>query len=157
MSSQKPYLSKANKISDRYQLIKTRGFPGGSLVKNLPANAGDLGSIPGLRRCPGEGNSNPLQYSCLGNPMDRGSLAGYSPWGHKEYNTTQRQNNNRGPNKANDWGEDLSSQKEELTSLLPRPQSQVKTDFFLNYTQLFCFVFYTYTQISGTVPCKVFI
>ena len=49
------------------------GFPGGSVVKNLPANAGDEGSIPGLRRSPGEGNGNPLQYSCLGNPMDRGT------------------------------------------------------------------------------------
>ena len=44
------------------------GFPGGSVVKNLPAHAGDVGLIPGLRRFPGEGNSNPLQYSCLGNP-----------------------------------------------------------------------------------------
>ena len=43
---------------------------GGSLVKNPPADAGDVGSIPGLGRCPGEGNGNPLQYSCLGNPMD---------------------------------------------------------------------------------------
>ena len=38
-------------------------FPGGSLVKNLPAHAGDANSIPGSRRCPGEGNGNPLQYS----------------------------------------------------------------------------------------------
>ena len=42
------------------------------MVKNLPANAGDLGSIPGSGRYPGEGNSNPLQYSCLENPIDRG-------------------------------------------------------------------------------------
>ena len=48
-------------------------FPGGSLVKNLPANAGDVGLIPGLRRCPGGGNGNPLQYSCLGSAMDRGA------------------------------------------------------------------------------------
>ena len=41
------------------------------MVKNLPANAGDLGSIPGSGRYPGEGNSNPLQYPFLGNPMDR--------------------------------------------------------------------------------------
>ena len=47
------------------------GFPGGSVVTNLPANAGDVSSIPGLGRSPGEGNGNPLQYSCLGNPMDR--------------------------------------------------------------------------------------
>ena len=45
------------------------GFPGGSEVKNPPANAGDMGSILGLRY-PGEGNANLLQYSCLGNPMD---------------------------------------------------------------------------------------
>ena len=49
------------------------GFPGGSVVKNLPANAGDVGSIPGSGRSTGEGNSNPLQYSCPGNPKDRGA------------------------------------------------------------------------------------
>ena len=46
------------------------------MIKNLPANAGDTGvagSIPGLRRSPGGGNGNPLQYSCLGNPVDRGA------------------------------------------------------------------------------------
>ena len=42
-------------------------------VKNPPANAGDLGSSPGSGRSPGGGNGNPLQYSCLGNPMDRGA------------------------------------------------------------------------------------
>ena len=47
-------------------------FPGGSVVKNLPANAGDLGSIPRLGRSPGEGNGSLLQYSCLENPVDRG-------------------------------------------------------------------------------------
>ena len=44
------------------------------MVKNPPANAGDMGSIPGLGRSPGKGNGNPLQYSCLENSMDRG------PW-----------------------------------------------------------------------------
>ena len=56
-------------------LAWTLGFPGGTVVKNLPASAGDtgdLGLIPGSRRSPGVGNDNPLQYSCLGNPMDRG-------------------------------------------------------------------------------------
>ena len=51
-------------------------FPGGAVVKNLPANAGDagdMGSIPGSGRFHGEGNGNPLEYSCLGNPMDRGA------------------------------------------------------------------------------------
>ena len=50
-----------------------RSFSGGSMVKNPPANAGDLGSIPGLGRSPGEGNGYPLQYSCLENFMDRGA------------------------------------------------------------------------------------
>ena len=49
------------------------GFLGGSVVKNLSANAGDTGSVPELGRYPGEENGNPLQYSCLGNPMDRGA------------------------------------------------------------------------------------
>ena len=49
------------------------GFPGGSEVKASACNAGDLGSIPGSGRSPGEGNGNPLQYSCLENPMDRGA------------------------------------------------------------------------------------
>ena len=49
------------------------GFPGGSEVKASASNAGDPGSIPGLGRYPGEGNGNPLQYSCLENPMDGGA------------------------------------------------------------------------------------
>ena len=54
-------------------LVKSLGFPGGSVVKNLPANTGDSGSIPGSRRSPGGGNGNLLQYSGLENPMDRGA------------------------------------------------------------------------------------
>ena len=74
------------------------GFPGVSVVKNLPANAGDMGSIPGSGKSPEEGNGNPLQYSCQGNPMDRGVWwAIYSPWGHKgvghDLATKQQQNN----------------------------------------------------------------
>ena len=53
--------------------LEKKGFPGGSEVKASACNAGDLGSIPGLGRSPGEGNDNPLQYSCLENPMDRGA------------------------------------------------------------------------------------
>ena len=55
-----------------YDLSVSMGFPGGSVVKNPPANAGDTGLVPELGRSPGEGNGNPLQYSCLGNPTDRG-------------------------------------------------------------------------------------
>ena len=60
------------------------GFPNGSVVKNLPASAGHLGLIPGSGRSLGEGNGNPLEYSCLENFMDR-SLAGYRPWGYKNW------------------------------------------------------------------------
>ena len=55
------------------------GFPGGSGVKNTPANSGDTVSIPGSRRLPGEVNGNPLQYSCLGNPIDRGAGQATAP------------------------------------------------------------------------------
>ena len=63
------------------------GVLGSSVVKNVPANVGDMGSISGPGRCPGEGNSNPLQYSCLDSHGQR-SLVAYSPWGHKESDTT---------------------------------------------------------------------
>ena len=49
------------------------GLPGGSVVRNPPASAGDADSIPGLGRSPGGGNDNPFQYSCLENPMDKGA------------------------------------------------------------------------------------
>ena len=66
------------------------------MVKNSPASAGDagdMGLILGSGRSPGEGNGNPLQYFCLENPMDRGPWWGYSPWGHKESDTTEQLNN----------------------------------------------------------------
>ena len=56
-----------------YPLCYIIGLPGGSAVKNPPVNAGDVSSIPGSRRSPGEGNGNPLYYFYLGNPMDRGA------------------------------------------------------------------------------------
>ena len=56
-----------------WSIIDLQGFSGGSVVKNLPANAGHAGSIPGLGRSPGEGNDDLLHYSCLRNPMDRGA------------------------------------------------------------------------------------
>ena len=66
------------------------GFPGGSDGKESACNAGTLGSIPGLGRSPGGGHGNPLQYSCLENPHGQRSLVGYSPWGRKESDTTER-------------------------------------------------------------------
>ena len=66
------------------------GFPGGSDSKESACNTEDLGSVPGSVRFPGKGNSNPLQYPCLECPMDRErSLAGYSPWGRTESDTTE--------------------------------------------------------------------
>ena len=53
--------------------IVQMGFPGGLVVKNTPANVGDMGLILGSGRSPGGGIGNPLQYSCLENPMDRGA------------------------------------------------------------------------------------
>ena len=68
------------------------GFPGGSVVKNLPANIGDSGWIPWLGRCPGEGNDNSLQSSCLGNPKDKGALWGTVHGVTKESDRTQQLN-----------------------------------------------------------------
>ena len=62
------------------------------MVKNPPASAGDsgdMGSIPGSGKSPGEGKGNPLQYSCLGNPHGQRNLAGYSPGGRKESDMTE--------------------------------------------------------------------
>ena len=70
------------------------GFPGGSVVKNLPASAGDVSLIPGLERTPGEGNDNTLQNSCLGNPMDRGVWWATVHGIAKELDTIQWLNNN---------------------------------------------------------------
>ena len=63
--------------------VVEEGFPGGSVVKNPPAKAGDTGSIPGWGRFPGEGNGNTLQYSCLGNPIYR------SAWQATVYGVTK--------------------------------------------------------------------
>ena len=65
------------------------GFPDGSDSKESARNVEDQGLIPGLGGSPGGGHGNPLQYSCLENPHGQRSLAGYSPWGHKELDTTE--------------------------------------------------------------------
>ena len=62
------------------------------VVKNVPANPGgirDVGSVPESGRSLGGGHGNSLQYSCLENPHGQRSLTGYSPWGHKEWDTTE--------------------------------------------------------------------
>ena len=65
-------------------------FPSGSDGKESACNAGDLGLIPGLGRFPGGGHDNPLRYSSLENPHGQRSLAGYSPWGHKQSDMTEK-------------------------------------------------------------------
>ena len=69
-----------------------QGFPGGSRVKNPPAIAEDVSSIPGSGRSPGEGNGKPLQYSCLGNPTDRGAWQAAVHGTTKESDMTQQLN-----------------------------------------------------------------
>ena len=74
-------------ISQYYSIV---GFSGGSDGKEFACNAEDQGFISGLGRTPEGGHSNPLQYSCWENPHGHMSLAGYSPWGHKEPDKTER-------------------------------------------------------------------
>ena len=81
------HLLRAYKHKPQNQLY----FPGGSDGKASVYNAEDLGLTPGSGRFPGEGNGNPLQYSYLENPMDRGAWQGYSLWVRKESDTTERQ------------------------------------------------------------------
>ena len=77
------------------RIKETWGFPGGSVIKNLPASAGDKGLIPGSGRFPGEGSSNSVQYSCLGSPIDRGpwwaTVHGVTRAGHNLVTKQQKQ------------------------------------------------------------------
>ena len=70
------------------EVLRRVGFAGGSDSKESTCNVENLGLIPGLGRSPGGGYGNPLEYSCLENPHGQRSLAGYSPWGRKESDTT---------------------------------------------------------------------
>ena len=77
-------------MQDETCTVHSKGFPGGSYSKESACSMGDLGSIPALGRSPGGGHGNPLQYSCLENPHGLRNWAGYSPWGHKKSDTTER-------------------------------------------------------------------
>ena len=70
--------------------MKPPVFHGGSDGKESACNVGDLGLKSELGRSPGLGHGNPLQYFCLENPPEQRSLAGYSPWGHNESDTTEQ-------------------------------------------------------------------
>ena len=88
-------------------IVEVQGLQLILVVKNMPANAGDirdLGLIPGSGRSPWRRPGNPLQYSCLENPHEQRSLAGYSPWGHKESDTTEAtQHAHRGTSLYEPW------------------------------------------------------
>ena len=71
------------------------GYPGGSDGKESACNVRDLGSMPGSGKYPGEGHGNPLQFSCLEHLHGQRSLVGYSPWGLKESDTTERLSTDR--------------------------------------------------------------
>ena len=73
-----------------YLFIWAGIFPGGSDSKESACNAGDQSLTPRLRRSPGGGYGNSLQYSCMENACGQRSLVGYSPWGHKESGTTKQ-------------------------------------------------------------------
>ena len=75
-----------------FTLMSKKGFLGVSDGKESSCSAGDLGLIPGLGRSPGARHDNPLQYSCLENPIRQRSLVDYSPWGCKESDMTERLN-----------------------------------------------------------------
>ena len=79
-----PWVGKISRRGDRLPTPVFLGFPGDSDSKESTCNAGNLGSVPGLRRSPGGGHSNPLQYSFLEDPHGQRSLVDYSPWGCKE-------------------------------------------------------------------------
>ena len=72
-----------------FPLVQVATTLGGSDGKESACNVGDLVLVPRLGRPPGEGNSNPVQYSFLENPHGQRSLANYSPWGHKESDMTE--------------------------------------------------------------------
>ena len=76
-------------------MLRDWGFPGGSDGKESSCSVGDLGLIPGLGRSPGGRHDNPLQYSCLESPHGQRSLVGYSPWGCKKLDTTERRGRQR--------------------------------------------------------------
>ena len=71
-----------------YYSIVYMGFPGGSVVKNLPAKATDMSSILGLERSPEEGNVSPFHYLCLGNSHGQRNVVDYSPGDLKKWHTT---------------------------------------------------------------------
>ena len=118
--------------------LKVMGFPGGSDGKESACHVEDPGLIPGLGRCPGEGNGYPLQYSCLENPMDRGAWQATVHGGCKESDTTDTNTFNKGY--SNIFQKCMSHFKMEYRN--KRPQKAA------------VFFFYTMTVNTETeIPC----
>ena len=116
--------------------ICTQGFPGSTAVKNLPANAGDAKnavSMPEWRRSPGEGNCNPLQYSCLENPMDKGAWGATVRGIAKESDTCQHTHRHLYGSCTRGWIQAASLVEENRTPALriPHPPPQCIMYFFL--------------------------
>ena len=116
------------------------GFPGVSGSKKSTCNVGNLGSVPGLGRSPGGGHGNPLQYSCLENPHGQRSLAGYSPWGHKELDTTER----------------LSTAQPLSTILLPYRSLQ-SIEYSALIRRFLLIIYFIYKSVYMSIPVSQFV
>ena len=91
------------------------------VVKNLPATAVDISSVPRLGRSPGDRSGDPLESSCLGKSHGQRNLVGYSPRGHKESDTTEQLNNHHYPVKSQDLDAGLSDSKKHAASCFLDP------------------------------------
>ena len=115
MSCMNTYIQNLERLT---YLQGSNGHTGGSDSKEPACNVGDLGSVPGLGRSSGEGNDNPLQYSCLENSMNRGTWqATYSPWGRKELETTEQLIHIN----TNFWGFRIQEQRTQLPTYIILP------------------------------------
>ena len=149
-----------------YSIAVILGFPGG---KESTCNAGDVSSIPGLGRSPGGGHGNSLRCSCLENPHGQRSLVGYSPWGHKESDTTERLSTQlsfctslgRGGSKNRpacaaqhtESGQGNSSQKQESNALVsPRNTSRGKWTNSVSIFKNFIFIYFHRMACGILVP-----
>ena len=108
-------------------------FPGVSHSKESSCNTGDLGSIPGLGRSLQGRHGNPLQYSCLENPHGQRSLVGYSPWGQKKSDTTERQ------------------------SIAQHSRSTHWVDFHVVYNRFSLVVYFIHSTVCMSIPISHFI
>ena len=118
------------------------GFPVGSDSKESTCNAGNLGSISGLKRSPGGGNSNPHQYPCLEVPHGQWRLACYSPWGPKEWDTinqlSRRQQGHEYLDPPLKWhSASLKNIRSHKTYCFLSLQKKIFTWININFTEIF--------------------